>query len=87
VIGSAKGRSGADAAVRSVVRARSKKKAPIFRLELLKLARQRPTLPHGNPCSTIGSEKLDFRVRKGIGYGLLDIATEKRWAPELTNQI
>ena len=39
------------------------------------LTRQRPTLPHGCPCSTIGSEKLDFRVRDGIGYGLLDIAT------------
>ena len=40
-----------------------------------KLTRQRPTLPHSCPCSTIGSEKLDFRVRDGIGYGLLDIAT------------
>ena len=40
-----------------------------------KLTRQRPTLPHGCPCSTIGSEELDFRVRDGIGYGLLDIAT------------
>lgn len=51
------------------------------------LARQRPTLPHSNPCSTIGSEKLDFRVRNGIGYGLLDVATGKRWAPELTNML
>ena len=49
----------------------------------VRLARQRPTLPHSNPCSTIGSEKLDFRVRDGIGYGLLDIATGKRWASAL----
>ena len=44
------------------------------------LARQRPTLPHGCPCSTIGSEELDFRVRDGIGYGLFDIATGNLWA-------
>ncbi len=39
------------------------------------LTRRRPTLPHSCPCSTIGSEELNFRVRDGIGCGLLDVAT------------
>ena len=30
--------------------------------------RQRPTLPHGFPCSTIGDEGLNFRVRDGNGW-------------------
>lgn len=60
---------------------RRKKKAPTaFAIGAFRLARQRPTLPHGNPCSTIGSEELDFRVRDGIGYGLFDIATGNFWA-------
>ena len=29
--------------------------------------RQRPTLPHSDPCSTIGAEGLYFRVRDGNG--------------------
>ena len=29
--------------------------------------RRRPTLPHRNQCSTIGSEGLNFRVRNGTG--------------------
>ena len=29
--------------------------------------RQRPTLPHSFPCSTIGGSKLNFRVRNGNG--------------------
>ena len=41
----------------------------------LKKTRQRPTLPPTRVGSTIGSEKLNFRVRYGIGCGLLDIAT------------
>ena len=40
-----------------------------------KKSRQRPTLPHGFPCSTIGSEELNFRVRDGIGCSLFDITT------------
>ena len=43
------------------------------------LARRRPTLPHGYPCSTIGSEELNFRVRDGIGCGLFEIATGNLW--------
>src|SRR5258708_30122563 len=44
-----------------------------------KKSRQRPTLPHGCPCSTIGSEELNFRVRDGIGCGLLEITTGNLW--------
>ena len=29
--------------------------------------RRRPSLPHGPPCSTIGAERLNFRVRNGTG--------------------
>ena len=38
-------------------------------------SRRRPTLPQGYPCSTIGSEELNFRVRDGIGCGLFEITT------------
>ena len=44
-----------------------------------KKSRQRPTLPHGFPCSTIGSEELNFRVRDGIGCGLFEITTGNLW--------
>ena len=39
--------------------------------------RRRPTLPHSLPCSTIGAEELNFRVRDGNGCCLSAIATEK----------
>ena len=42
-----------------------------------KRIRQRPTLPHGFPCSTIGDEGLNFRVRDGNGWDPLSIATGK----------
>ena len=42
---------------------------------LPKKSRRRPTLPLGLPSSTIGSKELNFRVRDGIGCGLLDITT------------
>jgi hypothetical protein len=42
-------------------------------------SRRRPTLPHGYPCSTIGSEELNFRVRDGIGCGLFEIITGNPW--------
>ena len=45
----------------------------------LKKSRQRPTLPHGFPCSTIGSDELNFRVRDGIGCSLVDITTGNLW--------
>ena len=40
-------------------------------------SRRRPTLPHSCPCSTIGPEGLNFRVRDGNGCDPLGIATEK----------
>ena len=43
----------------------------------IKIFRQRPTLPHSLPCSTIGAEELNFRVRDGNGCCLFAIATEK----------
>jgi hypothetical protein len=49
----------------------------------LNKSRQRPTLPHSFPCSTIGSEELNFRVRDGIGCYLFDIATGNFWIASL----
>ena len=43
----------------------------------IKIFRQRPTLPHSLPCSTIGAKELNFRVRDGNGCHLFAIATEK----------
>ena len=43
----------------------------------IKIFRQRPTLPHSLPCSTIGAKELNFRVRDGNGCFLFAIATEK----------
>ena len=37
--------------------------------------RPRPTLPHSYPCSTIGAERLNFRVRNGNGCGPFAIKT------------
>ena len=45
----------------------SKKKARLFAGFSSKKSRQRPTLPHSYPCSTIGAEGLNFRVRNGNG--------------------
>ena len=42
---------------------------------VLKRIRRRPTLPHKKSCSTIGAKELNFRVRDGIGCGLLAITT------------
>gem|GEM_PF-3380143 len=41
-----------------------------------KRIRRRPTLPHSYPCSTIGAEELNFRVRDGNGCDLFAITTE-----------
>ena len=43
---------------------------------LTKKFRRRPTLPHSCPCSTIGAEGLNFRVRDGNGCLPFAIATE-----------
>jgi hypothetical protein len=42
-----------------------------------KIFRQCPTLPHSFPCSTIGAEELNFRVRDGNGCDLFAITTGK----------
>ncbi len=47
----------------------------LFRASGLHRLRRRPTLPHGLPCSTMGSGGLNFRVRDGNGCGPSDIAT------------
>ena len=39
------------------------------------IAWQRPTLAGGEPPTTIGAEKLNFRVRDGNGCDLLAIVT------------
>ena len=36
-----------------------------------------PTLPHSCPCSTIGAEELNYRVRDGNGWVLLAKVTQK----------
>jgi hypothetical protein len=40
---------------------------------------QRPTLPHPGECSTIGAERLSFRVRNGTGRFPLAMAAETLW--------
>ena len=39
--------------------------------------RRRPTLPHSFPCSTIGAEELNFRVRDENGWNLFAMTTDK----------
>ncbi len=43
------------------------------------VVRRRPSLPHGPPCSTIGAERLNFRVRNGAGCFPLAVITETLW--------
>ena len=45
--------------------------------------RQRPTLPHSFPCSTIGGIRLNFRVRNGNGWDPDPMTTGKlaAWGP------
>ena len=47
--------------------------------------RQRPTLPHSFPCSTIGGSRLNFRVRNGNGCDPAPMTTGKlaAWGPRL----
>ena len=48
--------------------AKCKKATPITGWPSRKNVRRRPTLPQPLGCSTIGAERLDFRVRDGTGY-------------------
>src|SRR5215211_510794 len=41
--------------------------------------RRCPSLPHGPPCSTIGAERLNFRVRNGAGCFPFAMITETLW--------
>ena len=53
-----------------------------------RIIRQRSTLPHSLPCSTIDAKELNFRVRDGYGCDLFAIATRLKWSdPELLNAI
>ena len=42
--------------------------------------RRRPTLPQVPTCSTIGAERLSFRVRNGAGRFPLAMITETLWS-------
>ncbi len=56
------------------------KKKPFLlrgRVLLQKMNRRRPTLPPSFPGSTIGAERLNFRVRNGNGCYTLAMTTEK----------
>ena len=49
-----------------------------------------PTLPHTRACSTIGAERLNFRVRDGNGWNPLAVITRKLvfyWANRRSNKI
>src|SRR6266496_5219806 len=48
-------------------RCRTNKRPDSYRAFCLYYCRQRPTLPHSFPCSTIGGIRLNFRVRNGNG--------------------
>jgi len=42
--------------------------------------RRRPTLPRGGPRSTIGAERLSFRVRDGTGRFPLAMVAVTLWS-------
>ena len=58
-------------------RTHRKKKPRSFLLGSEINPRRRPTLPHSYPCSTIGAEGLNCRVRNGNGCFPLAMATRK----------
>src|SRR3954467_4800102 len=43
------------------------------------IVRRCPTLPQGPPCSTIGAERLSFRVRNVTGRFPLAMVAETLW--------
>jgi hypothetical protein len=72
-------------------------RVPSFAKKLVGLiiVRRRPTLPQPLGCSTIGAERLNFRVRNGAGCFPNAMAAETLWsylvvlpnqAPQLTTQ-
>ena len=70
--------AGSEAKVAPVRRQENKQPRTVRSWAVLERLRQRPTLPQRDPCSTIGAERLDDRVRDGIGYGPLAIVTGKK---------
>ena len=56
---------------------------PLRRGPHLRSFRRRPTLPGGNPPSTIGADRLNFRVRDGNGCDSVAMATGKRAQQEV----
>ena len=53
-------------------------KTPSISWAFLNLIGQLPTLPHTRACSTIGAERLNFRVRDGNGWDPLATVTQNR---------
>ena len=64
-----------------------KRRARAFWARALQISRQRPTLPHSFPCSTIGSEGLNGRVRNGNGWSPLDMATGNSISSSVQNRV
>src|SRR4029079_12786262 len=64
-------------------RRQTKKARSLARSGLWYYCRQRPTLPHSFPCSTIGGIRLNFRVRNGNGCDPDPMTTGMRgaWGP------
>ena len=58
-------------------RARKRKKALVCTRAFSSLIGQLPTLPHTRACSTIGAERLNYRVRDGNGWDPLATVTQK----------
>jgi hypothetical protein len=59
-------------------RVQTQKSQPLSRLAFSKKSWRRPTFPQGCPCSIIGAERLNFRVRNGNGCFPLASTTTKR---------
>ena len=55
---------------------KKQKAQPIGLGLLIELSGRRPTLPHTCACSTIGAERLNFRVRDGNGWDPLAMVTQ-----------
>ncbi len=59
------------------LRSSSEKAREIYSRGLSLIIRRLPTLPHSYPRSTIGSNRLNFRVRDGNGCDPVDKITGK----------
>ena len=72
-----------DLVLRNVLERKLERKTPQGRSRMtdpeVLYVRRRPSLPHGPPCSTIGAERLNFRVRNGAGCFPFAMITETLW--------